>query len=148
MFNMQYSTSNSGNIFHAIFLTVRWMINIMQSLRSESNILMTSANLSKFNVSTYFISVRYNDCDCDAPLSINFVKISNHLIPYWLPLAQKRNKCMFELLRNYCEVLFCLNWSAVTPSKLTPNWILTSPVKCNSCKRKQNGLRICIVDPS
>ena len=46
------------------------MINIMQSLRSESNILMTSANLSKFNVRTYFITVRYNDCDCDALLSI------------------------------------------------------------------------------
>lgn len=31
---------------------------------------MTSANLHKFNVSTYFITVRYNDCDCDALLSI------------------------------------------------------------------------------
>ena len=83
------------------------MINIMQPLRSESNILMTSANLSKFNVNTYFMTVRYNDCDCDALLSVNFVKISNHLIPYWLPLAQKSNKCMFELL--HIVRLFCLN---------------------------------------
>jgi len=146
-------TTNSGNLFHAIFNIKLWHIpcnifnckmndNIMQSLRSESNILMTSANLSKFNVSTYFMTVRYSIMVVIVMHSWVFVKIANHLIPYWLPLAQKSSKCMFELL-HIVRLFF-----VVTPSKLTPNWILTSPVKCNSCKRKQNGLCICIVDPS